>query len=883
MREMTFYVALFLFGIIQCIGATDLPNGFTQELIASGLDPTVIAESPDGRIFVAEKNGTILIIENDTLLEDPFLVIDADNFNERGLLGFVFHPDFATNNYFYVYYSVPRTQVNRVSRFTANGNYAIPSSERVIFETGEIAAIHNGGALVFGIDRKLYISIGDLSKPNNVQSLDNASGKIMRFEADGSIPMDNPFFDTAEGQYKAIYAIGFRNSFCMTADPMTGEIYAGDVGAQNWEEINHIKKGANYGWNIGDGPIPEETEPASYQAPLYYYPNEWKVGCAITGIAVYNPEVKVFPEEYHDEIFFTDYCTGEIRRVSKSGEIREVFAKGIVSPLSLMVSQHGSLYYAERNADGTGSLADNTSSHDGRIWKVTYTGLEEPVVTISPSDQTLVPGDTAQFKVDATGKDLQYTWYEGSATVMKNTQKLELPQVNLQDDGRSFYCIVQNDLGESRSATATLHVVQNSRPNAQIIEPQVGSTYKAGDTIYFEGMISDAEDGFLGQEAYSWTIQFHHELHTHPFLSEIHAENGFFVIPAIGETSADVWYRIHLTATDSRGFTSTVRRDIYPELVEIQIISDPIGAQVNIDGATYKTPYEVESVKGILHTVQTPVFQILDGKMLSLKHWTFDGMQGKETDFIADSDPEIIVAEFEVGALGSGTGLFGEYFNNDNLLDTSQLQKVDEEINFQWLNGSPDMLINQDQFSIRWSGFLQAPYDGAYTFYIASDDRYRLWIDDILLIDNWQSNSEPESSASITLDRGYKHPIIVEYREDGGNASCELTWSSPYFDRTRIPTSQLYPKKFNAEDLIERISIDPIPADDLINIQILSPGFPRTIQFYDISGRSVTGRVTMDPIDSDFQADISGLLPGTYIALFDFDDGIEIIQFIVVK
>ena len=193
------------------------------------------------------------------------------------------------------------------------------------------------------------------------------------------------------------------------------------------------------------------------------------------------------------------------------------------------------------------------------------------------------------------------------------------------------------------------------------------------------------------------------------------------------------------------------------------------------------------------------------------------------------------------------------------------------------------MLINQDQFSIRWSGFLQAPYDGAYTFYIASDDRYRLWIDDILLIDNWQSNSEPESSASITLDRGYKHPIIVEYREDGGNASCELTWSSPYFNRTRIPTSQLYPKKFNAEDLIERISIDPIPADDLINIQILSPGFPRTIQFYDISGRSVTGRVTMDPIDSDFQADISGLLPGTYIALFDFDDGIEIIQFIVMK
>ncbi len=883
MQLKSSYVITLLLGVIQWCNGTDLPIGFTQKLIASDLDPTVIAESPDGRIFVAEKNGNIRIIENDTLLEDPFLVIDADNFNERGLSGFVFHPDFATNNYFYLYYSVPRTRVNRVSRFTANGNYAIPSSELVIFETEEIGSIHNAGALVFGLDGRLYVSIGDLSNPNNVQSLDNSSGKIMRFEADGSIPMDNPFVDIAEGQYKAIYALGFRNSFCMTVDALTGEIYAGDVGGEDWEEINQIKKGANYGWNVGEGPVPGDSEPGRYQAPLYYYPNEWGVGCAITGIAVYNPEAKIFPEEYHNEIFFTDYCTGEIRRVSKSGEIREVFASGIVSPLALMVSKHGSLNYAERNADGTGSLADNTSSQDGRIWKVSYTGLDEPVVTISPRDQTVVPGDTARFEVDATGKDLRYTWYEGSNIVIENTQELVLPQVTLQDDGRSFHCIIKNELGESRTATATLHVVENSRPSAQIVAPQVGYTYQAGDTIYYKGIISDAEDGFLDQDAYSWNIQFHHELHFHPFLSDIHAEDGFFVVPAIGETSADVWYRIHLTATDSRGFSSTVHRDIYPDLVEIQIMSDPIGAQVNMDGATYHTPYEIESVKGILHTVQAPAFQIFNDKLLSLKNWSFDGVQGMKTDFIANSDPEIIVAEFEVGTLGSGTGLFGEYFNNTNLQENSQLEKVDEEISFHWSYGSPDTSINEDQFSIRWSGFLQAPFDGEYTFYISTADSYRLWIDDVLLIDNWQANGGLESSESITLENAYKYPIILEYREDYGDASCELTWSSTYFKQTRIPTNQLYPKRFKAVDLINKITINPIPADDLINIQILSPSLPRSLRFYDFSGRSVTEKVTIDPIDSSFQANISRLLPGVYVASFQFDDGIESVQFIVAK
>ncbi|MCB0585006.1 MAG: PQQ-dependent sugar dehydrogenase, partial [Phaeodactylibacter sp.] len=172
---------LFSLLLAQHLFAAQLPPGFAEEKIAEGLDPTAMTVAPDGRIFITEKNGRILIVENGVLLPDPFLQIEVDNYNERGLGGIVLDPGFEQNNFLYLFYTVAGGNHNRISRFTANGNYALPDSEVILFELQPLSGtIHNGGAMHFGPDGKLYIAVGDGANAANGQDLNTTLGKILR-------------------------------------------------------------------------------------------------------------------------------------------------------------------------------------------------------------------------------------------------------------------------------------------------------------------------------------------------------------------------------------------------------------------------------------------------------------------------------------------------------------------------------------------------------------------------------------------------------------------------------------------------------------------------------------------------------------------------------
>src|ERR1044071_5271686 len=180
---------------------TNLPAGFDDTVIASGLEqPTALEFAPDGRLFVTQQTGDLRIIKNDQLLSKPFLHLNVDSNGERGLLGVAFDPSFSTNHFVYVYYTVNSAHPhNRVSRFTADGDVAQAGSEKVIFELNNLsdATNHNGGAIHFGPDGKLYIAAGDNAQGAHSQSLDTLLGKILRINSDGSIPTDNPFFNQA--------------------------------------------------------------------------------------------------------------------------------------------------------------------------------------------------------------------------------------------------------------------------------------------------------------------------------------------------------------------------------------------------------------------------------------------------------------------------------------------------------------------------------------------------------------------------------------------------------------------------------------------------------------------------------------------------------------
>lgn len=351
---------LVLVSVKPASGDGKLPEGFDQTRFAGGLSsPTAMEFAPDGRLFVAEKEGTLRVIEDGNLLEEPFFDITdkVDAQGERGLLGVAFDPDFESNNFVYVYYTRKAAgdnpPHNLVARFTANGNEAAGGSETAIFElSGLVEFNHNGGAIHFGEDGKLYVAVGDNRRDKLAQSLDSLFGKMLRINADGSIPNDNPFFDRADGKNRAIWARGLRNPFTFAVQPGTGRIFINDVGEQTWEEINKGKSGANFGWPRYEGP----ENKGKFESPIFAYRHgsSETTGQAITGGAFYNPGTISFPASYEGDYFFADVASGWIRRYDPATDKATAFKRSSnESPVDLKVSEDGDLYFLAR---GTGSV-----------------------------------------------------------------------------------------------------------------------------------------------------------------------------------------------------------------------------------------------------------------------------------------------------------------------------------------------------------------------------------------------------------------------------------------------------------------------------------------------------------------------------------------------
>src|SRR5258708_6396573 len=339
-------VLVLLSGIFFSIHAATLPTGFTETMIANGLSsPTAMDFAPDGRLFVCLQGGQLRVIKNGSLLATPFVTLTVDSAGERGLLGVTFDPNFSANNFVYVYYTVPgSTAHNRVSRFTASGDVATPGSEFVLLNLNDLSSAgnHNGGAIHFGPDGKLYIAVGENANGSNSQTLSNLLGKMLRINSDGTIPTDNPFFNTS-GARREIWALGLRNPFTFAFQPGTTRMFINDVGQSTWEEINDGIAGSNYGWPITEGP----TSDPRFRAPLFAYGHgsTSTTGCAITGGTFYNPATMQFPASYAGKYFFADLCGGWIRLLDPSNNTPPDFASATSTPVALKVPPTASLYY----------------------------------------------------------------------------------------------------------------------------------------------------------------------------------------------------------------------------------------------------------------------------------------------------------------------------------------------------------------------------------------------------------------------------------------------------------------------------------------------------------------------------------------------------------
>lgn len=783
--------------------ASDLPAGFVETVLTDSLSsPTAMAIAPDGRIFVCEQGGDLRVVKNGALLAAPFVSIDVQDSGERGLLGVAFDPAFENNQFVYVYYTAQSPALhNRVSRFTAAGDRAAAGSEAVILDLDNLsgATNHNGGAIHFGPDGRLYVAVGENANASNSQSFNNLLGKILRIGKDGSIPGDNPFFGSAAGKNRAIWAVGLRNPFTFAFQNGTGRMFINDVGQGTFEEINDGIAGSNYGWPATEGPT---TNPL-FRGPIHHYGRS--EGCAITGGTFYNPATAQFPAGFVGDYLFADFCGRWIRRFDPASGQVDDFIEDAGAVVDLRVGADGSLYYIDYGG--------------GTLVRVRQTTSQAPQISEQPASRTVAAGGSATFEVEASGTaPLLYQWRRDETPIAGAVgASYTLPSASLADSGAIFRVVVSNGFGSVTSDAAILTVLANDSPVPTINDPALGALYRAGGTLTFAGTASDAQDGSLPASRFTWEIRFHHDNHSHPFFpSTSGIKSGSAEIPDLGETSANVFYRVRLTVRDSAGATATTSVDVQPHTSTFSFATDPVGLQITLDGQPRDTPFSVESVEGLRRAVGAPSPQTLDGQRYRFDSWS-DG--GGRTHHVATPQADTdLVARFVAGAAPAGLGLTGTYFDRANFKGATRL-RLDRTVDFDW-NGAPISGFGGDSFSVRWAGQVEPAVSGQHVFVTDSTDGARLWVDGRLVIDHWAAHGRSLDEAAIDLEAGNRYDLRLEFRDDDGPAVARLLWEPPGSEREVIPAGVLHPY---ALLIVGEPQLEPL--DDLVADALDRAGF----------------------------------------------------------
>ncbi len=354
------------------INNLSLVNAFPQLRFESPLD---LQSPPDGtdRIFVVERGGLVKVFPNDPQAGEASTFLDISgrtdsSGGEMGLLGMAFHPAYATNGYFFVYYT-PAPEESVLSRFqvsTGDPGMADATTEVVLLRIAQPFTNHNGGQLAFGPDGYLYLASGDGGSGGdpggNAQNLNSLLGKILRLDVNAAangleygIPDANPFRDT-EGARPEIFAYGLRNPWRMSFDPETGRLWAGDVGQGETEEIDIIEAGGNYGWNLMEGSScfgSAGCDTEGLLLPVYEY-NHTNGDKSISGGYVYRGDELPSLRGYY---IYADFISGRIWALESTG----------TNPANTLLTESG-LNISSFGTDLQGELY--ICSFDGSVYRL---------------------------------------------------------------------------------------------------------------------------------------------------------------------------------------------------------------------------------------------------------------------------------------------------------------------------------------------------------------------------------------------------------------------------------------------------------------------------------------------------------------------------------
>jgi glucose/arabinose dehydrogenase/PKD repeat protein len=507
------------------------------------------------------------------------------------------------------------------------------------------------------------------------------SGSILRVDpATGNALSDNPLAGNSDPNARRIIAYGLRNPFRFAMRPGTNEVWLGDVGWNDWEEVNHITNPTdstveNFGWPCyeGNGRQPGYdgsnlnicenlyAQPNAVTAPDLAYNHSTPVaagencptsnGSSISGMAFYKGGP--YPDEYDGALFFGDHSRQCIWVMPKGtnglpdpGSVK-AFGVGADNPVDLQIGPNGDLFYMDFD--------------HGLLRRITYTAAaNQPPIAFAKANPTSGPTplavnfDGTSSKDADPGDTLTYAWdLDGDGAYDDSTS----PQPTYTYTTAANYQVglkVTDSKGASDTLDQPLKIsAGNTAPTATIDSPPSTTTWKVGDTINFSGSATDAQDGSLGPSKLTWTLIMHHcttpnSCHEHVVQDFAGVASGSFVAP---DHEYPSYLELRLTATDSGGLTDTKSVRLDPKTVDLTFGSQPAGLQLTVGSSSGTTPFTRTVIAGSKNSVSAPSPQTLGGTTYGFSSWSDGGAQSH--DIVAPEAAATYTATYTAATTGT--------------------------------------------------------------------------------------------------------------------------------------------------------------------------------------------------------------------------------------
>jgi glucose/arabinose dehydrogenase len=690
--------------------AATLPAGFQETVAFSGLvSPTSVRFASDGRVFVGERSGVIKVYDS---LSDRTPSVFADlrtnvhSFRDRGLTGMALDPAFPVRPFVYVAYTydaaigqgAPRwgrpgdTADNcpaevgattkgcvvsgRLSKLTAEGDTMAGAEQVLVNDWCQQFPSHSTGDIVFGADGALYMSGGDgasfdwtdsgqvgnpcgdpAGQGGAFRAQDqrigsdpvNLNGSIIRVDPDtGEALADNPQAGSADLNARRTIATGVRNPFRMATRPGTDEVWFGDVGWADWEEINRITPGGrmtDFGWPCREGAA--GAVQAKYSYSQYALCKQWTTGytnpyypmyhrasiiagdkctntgaSSTTGLAFYNGGN--YPALYDNALFFADRSRGCIYAMPKGANglpdpnKRLVFVQGAASVVDLEIGPNGDLFYVDIEG--------------GTIRRVRYYNGNQPPVAVARATPPNGPAPLVTT-LDATGSAdpekgaLSYAWDLNGDGAYDDATGATVEHT-VSEEG-SFPVGLQVTDPQGSISTDTVIVTAGNMPPVPVIDtPAQGATWAVGDDVKFSGHATDLDEGDLPGTSLTWSLTIQHcatlaleSCHAHPITEWAGTGAASFDAPDHEYPSHLV---LKLTATDADGATASTERALYPRTIKAGATANWAGIRLYMEGALIPVG-GVTVIAGSAHTVSAPESQVVGGLTYQFASWSDGG------------------------------------------------------------------------------------------------------------------------------------------------------------------------------------------------------------------------------------------------------------------